>query len=112
MALTRGDVVLVPFPYAELTASKTRPAVIVSARVFVSGEGRMTVAGITSQVAAHHNVTSYELPDWAAAGLKKPSVVTAWLATISPQLVRLRVGSLIRRDMKQVERRLRRALGL
>lgn len=85
MALTRGDVVLVPFPYADLTATKARPALIISDEAFTSTEGRITVAGITSNVTAHRNAMSYELPDWAGAGLKKPSVVTAWLATISPR---------------------------
>ncbi len=112
MALKRGDVVLVPFPYAELTAAKTRPAVLVSGRTFVTAEGRITVAAITSNVAAHCNATSYELPDWAAAGLQKPSVVTAWLATISPRLVQLQIGRLTARDVRAVEKRLRIALEL
>lgn len=112
MALKRGDVVLVPFPYAELRASKTRPALIVSSKAFASAEGRITVAGITSNVAAHRNPTSYELPNWAATGLKKPSVVTSWLATISPQLVQLTVGRLVARDLREIERRLQAALEL
>jgi mRNA-degrading endonuclease toxin of MazEF toxin-antitoxin module len=87
MTLRRGDVVLVPFPCAELTTTKTRPAVLISGKAFAASERRITVAAITSNVAAHRNATSYELTDWAAAGLQKPSVVTAWLATISPGLV-------------------------
>lgn len=112
MALRRGDVVLVPFPYAELTAAKARPAVLVSGRTFASAEGRITVAGITSNVAAHRNSTSYELPDWAGVGLQKPSVVTAWLATISGQLVQLKIGRLSTRDLREVEKRLRTSLEL
>jgi mRNA-degrading endonuclease toxin of MazEF toxin-antitoxin module len=34
MTLKRGEVVLVPFPYAELTATKARPALIVSSPAF------------------------------------------------------------------------------
>lgn len=34
MAFKRGDVVLVPFPAADLTTTKTRPAVIVSSDIF------------------------------------------------------------------------------
>jgi mRNA interferase MazF len=112
MATRKGDVVLVPFPYAELTATKARPAVVVNSRMFTAAEGRITVAAITSNVTAHRNATSYELPDWAAAGLKKPSVVTSWLATISPRLVQLRVGRLPARDQREVEKCLRVALSL
>jgi mRNA interferase MazF len=111
-ALRRGDVVLVPFPYAELTATKTRPALIVSGARFAAAEGRITVAGITGNVAAHRNATSYHLADWPAAGLKKPSVVTSWLATISPRLVQFRIGGLTARDLRAVEQRLRVALEL
>ena len=50
IALRRGDVVLVPFPYAELTATKARPALIVSSDAFTAAEARITVAGITSNV--------------------------------------------------------------
>ena len=110
--LQRGDVILVPFPYAELTTAKTRPAVILSSKAFMFAEGRMTVAGITSNVAAHRNPTSYTLPDWAGAGLKKPSAVTAWLATLSANLVQLKLGRLTAREMREVEKRLRIALDL
>ena len=75
-------------------------------------EGRITVAGITSNVAGHRNATSYELADWAGAGLKKPSAVTAWLATLSASLVQLKVGHLTARDLREAEKRLRIALDL
>ena len=108
----RGDVVLVPFPYAELTAAKTRPSLVVSGATFAAEERRITVAGITSNVAAHRNATSYRLSDWAGAGLKGPSVVTSWLATISPRLVQLKVGRLTGRALREVERCLKTALEL
>jgi mRNA interferase MazF len=110
--LRRGDIVLVPFPYAELTTTKVRPALVVSSTAFTSAERRITVAGITSNVAVHRNTTSYEIPNWSATGLQKPSVVTAWLATISAGLVQLRVGRLTSRDLREVERCLRIALEL
>jgi len=78
----------------------------------MSAEGRMTVAGITSNVAAHRNATSYALPDWASTGLKKPSAVTSWLATLSANLVQLKLGRLTAHDILEVEKRLRIALDL
>jgi hypothetical protein len=80
--------------------------------MFMAAEGRMIVAGITSNVAGHRNVTSYELPDWAGAGLKKPSAVTCWLATLSASLVQLKVGHLTAHDLREVAKRLRIALDL
>jgi mRNA interferase MazF len=112
MALQRGDIVLVPFPYAELTTTKARPALILNGTTFASAEGRMIVAGITSNISAHRNATSYELPNWAAAGLKKPSAVTSWLATLSASLVQFKLGRLTPHDLREVERRLRVALQL
>ncbi len=110
--MRRGDIVLVPFPYAELTATKTRPALIVSGAAFASAEGRITVAGITGNLAAHRNATSYPVRDWTSAGLQKPSVVTAWLATISPRLVKHQIGRLTEQELREVEQRLRIALEL
>lgn len=34
MAFQRGDVVLIPFPFTDLTATKTRPAVVVSSPAY------------------------------------------------------------------------------
>jgi mRNA interferase MazF len=112
MVLSRGELVLVPFPYAEMTSTKARPALIVSGRSFASAEGRIIVAGITSNVAAHQNATSYAIPNWSAVGLKKPSVVTAWLATISPRLIQLKIGRLGNRELREVDKRLRVAIQL
>lgn len=44
-SLRRGDVVLVPFPFADLSGSKVRPAVIVSAD---PQEAEIVIAFITS----------------------------------------------------------------
>ena len=36
MAFQRGDIVLIPFPFTDLSATKTRPAVIISSSVLSS----------------------------------------------------------------------------
>jgi mRNA interferase MazF len=48
----RGDVVLVPFPFTDLTSAKQRPALVVSADAFNSTRDDVLVAAITSQVPA------------------------------------------------------------
>jgi mRNA interferase MazF len=106
----RGDVVLLPFPFTDLSATRTRPAVVVSVPEFTQAAGDFMVAMITS--VRHTTVYDYELQDWQAARLLRPSWVRAKLATLDPALVRHQPGRLSERDLSEVEQRLRAALGL
>jgi len=108
----RGDVVLVPFPYAELTAAKARPAVVLSGREFFQAERKIVVAAITSNVSAHRGPTNLNLIRWRECGLAKPSVVTSWLATLAPDLIVLRIGALSPDQLRGVESCLSRTLEL
>ena len=106
----RGDVVLIPFPFTDLTSVKTRPVVVVSVAEFEAATGDFTVAMITSM--AHDTPFDYPLRDWRGAHLLAPSWVRAKLATLSTTLVRYRPGRLTDEDMAEVERRIRQSLGL
>lgn len=106
----RGDVVLVPFPFTDLSSTKTRPVVVLSVDEFESATGDLTVAMITS--VSHSTPFDYELKDWQAANLLAPSWVRAKLATLSARLVRYKPGSLTEADLAGVEERIRQALGL
>ena len=46
----RGDVVLVPFPFTDLSSAKQRPALVVSADAFNVTRDDVLAAAITSQV--------------------------------------------------------------
>ena len=107
---SRGDVILVPFPFAELTASEARPAVVVSGREFLRAEGKIVVAAITSNIKAHGGSTNLHLARWRECGLLKPSVVTSWLATLAPELILIRIGTLKGEQMRAVESRCARHL--
>jgi mRNA interferase MazF len=106
----KGDIVLLPFPFTDLTATKTRPAVVVSVEAFQQGTGDFTIAMITS--VRHMTPYDYELQDWQAVHPLRPSWVRAKLATPDPVLVRYKPGRLSEADMVEVEKRIRLALGL
>ena len=106
----RGDIVLLPFPFTDLSATRTRPAVVVSVEGFQQETGDIMVAMITS--VPHTGAYDYQLQDWQAANLLRPSWVRAKLATLSPSLVRYRPGRLSDADLSEVEQRIRLALGL
>ncbi len=109
---SRGEVVLVPFPFADVTTSKVRPALVVSSALYNRSEHDIIVMAITSQVSVHRGQMDYYLQDWRQAGLSAPSVVKASLATLEPALVRYRLGKLTDGDLRGVEARLRLALDL
>ncbi|MFA0750838.1 MAG: hypothetical protein SLRJCFUN_001241 [Candidatus Fervidibacter sp.] len=110
MAFQRGDVVLIPFPFTDLSAKRVRPAVVVSIPEYEQNTGDIIVAQVTSR--QHSLPTDYALQDWQFAGLLKPSVVRVKLATINASLVQFRTGRLSDRDLEEVDKRLRLALGL
>ena len=110
--LKRGDVVLVPFPFAELTATKARPAVVVSGDQYHRTERKIIVAAITSNVQARTGPTNFPLPGWRTSGLLKPSVITSWLATLSPAIVLARIGALSAADLQIMSSKIRLALDL
>jgi mRNA interferase MazF len=112
MAFRRGDVVLIPFPYTDLAASKTRPAVVVSSDIYHAARSEFLLAYVSSQLSQANPAIDYMLADWAAAGLLKPSFVRPKVTAIEPALVVYRVGALSARDLLEVDRCLRRAMGL
>jgi mRNA interferase MazF len=112
MAFRRGDIVLIPFPYTDLSASKTRPAVVVSSDIYHATRAELLLAYVSSQISQANPTIDYVLADWADAGLLKPSYVRPKVAAVEPTLVVHRVGALSARDLLEVDRCLRRAMAL
>ena len=77
---------------------------------FAQSTGDFMVAMITS--VPRTTAYDYELSDWQAAHLLRPSWVRATLATLDPALVRHQPGRLSDADLAEVEQRIRLALGL
>jgi len=112
MTFQRGDVILVPFPFSDLSTTKVRPAVVVSSDLYHSTEPDLLLAALTSQAARATRPFDYPLSDWHAAGLRFPSALKPVLVTLDPARVVHRIGALSAADLAQVDARLRSALGL
>lgn len=112
MAFQRGDVVLIPFPFTNLTATKTRPAVVVSSAAYQSVRPELLLAYVSSQIVKATAPIDYVLADWQGAGLLKPSFVRPKIAAIEPKLIVHQVGHLSTQDLNEVDRRLRSAMAL
>jgi mRNA interferase MazF len=107
---SRGDVVLVPFPFTDLSSAKQRPALVVSADAFNAVRDDVLVAAITSQIPATPTADEFLIPPGAlaACGLPKPSVVRlSKLVALHRQLVIKRIGTLPAAALAQMMAQLR-----
>jgi mRNA interferase MazF len=106
-----GDVVLVPFPFTSQTASKKRPAVVVSS--YAHNETRLDVVlmAITSQLRASAAPDEVCVQGWKAAGLLKPSVIKPVFATIEQSIVIRQIGALDATDKQALRHAIARILG-
>ena len=106
-----GDIVLVPFPFTDQTASKNRPAVVVSSEAYNKQRLDLIVIAVTSQIRPSSALGEIEIVEWQKAGLLKPSVIKPVIATLEKSLVRKRLGTLAEKDIKSLRAALALILG-
>ena len=99
-----GDVVLVPFPFTSQTASKKRPAAVVSARAYNAAKPDVVVMAITSQLRPSPTLGEIWVERWQAAGLLKPSAIKPVFATLEQRLVLRLLGTLDADDRAAVRK--------
>jgi mRNA interferase MazF len=113
--MTRGTIVLTPFPFTDLQGAKVRPAVVVS-RSDRTGED-VILAFISSVVSSQPLQTDLPIdptiPENRASGLKVPSIVKCdKLATIRRRMILGELGALSSRAVHNLDQRLKYALSL
>ena len=89
-----GDIVLVPFPFGERAGGMKRPALVLSPSDFNQATGELVIAQITSRSTAAPRPGDYRIEGWQEAGLPRPALVRARLATLKTSLVLRRLGTL------------------
>ena len=98
----RGDIVLVPFPFTDLSSSKRRPALVVSPDSFNEQMQDLVLAAITSQLADDRSLV-IDQHDCVDGNLPKKSIVKrAKLFTIHSTLVLKKLCALRRERLDAV----------
>jgi len=70
-----GDIVLVPFPFTDQTASKRRTAVVVSTGAYNLAKPDLVLMAVTNQLHATAPFGEVWIGQWQGAGLLKPSAI-------------------------------------
>jgi len=112
--VTKGTVILTPFPFTDLAGQKNRPTVVVSSSRRL---GEDVIVAFISSVARDQSETdllvSRSRLDFGATGLKRDSIIKLdKLATISRKIVLGRLGDLSPDLLEEVNEKLRLALDL
>ena len=110
--LSRSDIVLVPFPFTDLSGRKVRPAVVVN----TVGED-VLVAFISSVLSSSTSPTEFVLepshPDFSTTGLKRAATFKlAKLVCLHRSLIQRKLGHVSPAIQRDLDVRLARAVGL
>jgi mRNA interferase MazF len=102
-----GDIVLVAFPFSDLSATKQRPALVLR---YDQSRADLLVVAITSQIPLTLAADKYTIPAnvLAACGLPKPSIVRLGkIVSLHEQLVVRKIGGLPGTHLPNVLRQFR-----
>ncbi|HTN19796.1 MAG TPA: type II toxin-antitoxin system PemK/MazF family toxin [Pelobium sp.] len=105
--MAKGNIVLISFPFTDLTGDKVRPVVILTEDKF-----DVTVCFITSQI-GWQEPTDLLLSPNNANGLKKQSLIrTSKIATLEKSLIKGVLGKLSEEEILELNRKLIQLLKL
>ena len=94
-----GDVVVIGFPFTDLSRHKQRPAIVVNSEVYATRYGDYVFMPLTSVHQADENTS---IQYWKEAGLLKPSWLKPLLFTLSESIAVKRIGKLHDEDIPAV----------
>ena len=105
---SKYEIILVRYPFSDLSSSKVRPAIVVSAP-HISQD--ILITPLTSKTGKLFD-GEFVLSEWAAAGLNVVTAAKRGVYTVHENLVLKVIGKLANPDAERLEQSLRDWLGL
>ncbi|HPJ15768.1 MAG TPA: type II toxin-antitoxin system PemK/MazF family toxin [Spirochaetota bacterium] len=109
MNYSKNNIILIPYPFTDLSSQKVRPAVVVS-----SDKGTYEDVFIVPLTSRIYNLCDDEfcLQDWKESGLNVPTAVKRGCLLIDSNLIIRIIGSLSKTDSELVSNALKTWLEL
>ena len=105
--MVKGDIVLITFPFTDLTGSKLRPTIVLA-----DTELDVTVCFITTQL-QWQELTDVQLLPTSSNGLRKQSLIrTSKIATLDKALAKGLLGRLTHQEVEDLNSKLKSLLQL
>jgi len=101
--LVKGDVIVLPFPFSNLSASKNRPALVAA----IASEDEVILCQITSVLRSDKYVITLSDGDFKQGGLHMESRIRCnKLFTADKSIISYKIGILKESKVKEVENKL------
>ncbi len=111
--MDRGDIVLVRFPFTDLSSSRLRPALVIAPENEYGDVILAFISSVIKDIEATDFVLDKSDKDFSETGLKKSSAFKMGkIATLSKDIVYCKMGSVTPRLQGELDERLRKALRL
>lgn len=105
---SKNEIILVRYPFSDLSISKIRPAIVVSAP---HQSQDILITPLTSKTLSLLE-GEFVLSQWSESGLNVPTAVKRGLYTVHQSLIIKTIGKLADSDAQQLKQSLRDWLGL
>jgi mRNA interferase MazF len=114
--IKRGDIILVSFPFTDLTAVKVRPALVISSDQYnsISNDAIfMLISSITSGAFFEDLVIDSTHPEFGITGLKRPSVFKVdRIVILSKTIAAKKLGEAGPQILNEITLRLKKVLAI
>jgi len=113
MQCDRGDIVIVPFPFTDLSSIKTRPALVISDNIPGDNVVLSLITSNTRKSPFSVTIRKTDKKVFKQSGLKiSSSVKVDSMGSFDKRILIGKLGSLDKKLQKQVEINLKKVLGL
>ena len=102
IAYRKWDIILVPFPFTDLTAAKKRPALVVSPDIYNKSGQDTVIVFLTSRTDVLPRPGDHPIQFWKESGLPKASLLRMKFATIDQEIIVKRIGRLFEEERSSI----------